>query len=334
MGGTAAAPIQVRGILKNKAAGIYYLCVDEIREIVNVRVGNETLSRAETAATGPGGWGLGVDEAEIDLASFNAAIAAVDAAGLKLDGMLYEQKVARNWITEICRAIRGNYEIGTDGKRRLYIEAPGVSEFLYTEANMELVSAGLGAFDGRVYNKGRLDYFFNPFTGSFMQSAFVTGTIMTESDKVPPPVPVVTVKAFMKTVNVLLSLPSYPADMRGYVVYRHTSNSSGGATQIGSVSAQGATQFADNVDSYGSYYYWAKSVDVWGNHSAFSPVASVTTESLISEDLSATALKMPTGAILSLSAKNCTAESIAEENGVKDVSGHGNHGRAYNGVEI
>ncbi len=153
VGGTAAEPIQVRGILKNKAAGIYYLCVGEIREIVNVRVGNETLSRAEaaakgyvcytgaagqaaepgvayvqitdpelrknadgsyveigaevvglklgahnveecrngarfllwllkTAATGPGGWGLGVDEAEIDLASFNTAIAAVDAAGL------------------------------------------------------------------------------------------------------------------------------------------------------------------------------------------------------------------------------------------------------------
>ncbi|MDD3001979.1 MAG: LamG domain-containing protein, partial [Candidatus Riflebacteria bacterium] len=51
-------------------------------------------------------------------------------------------------------------------------------------------------------------------------------------------------------------------------------------------------------------------------------------------DLSADAIKMPTGAILSLSAKNCTTASIAEVDGVKDVSGNGNHGRAYGGVEV
>lgn len=51
-------------------------------------------------------------------------------------------------------------------------------------------------------------------------------------------------------------------------------------------------------------------------------------------DLSADAMKMPTGALLSLTAKNCTTASIAEVGGVKDVSGNGNHGQAFGGVEV
>ena len=242
VGGTTTNPIPVKGILKNKTNGIYYLCVGEIHEIVNVRVGTEKLTRAEaeakgyicytgaadqenepgiayiqitdpnlrknsdgsyveigaevlglklgthtseecrngarfllwllkTAATGPCGWGLGIDEADIDLDSFATAIAAVDAAGLKLDGLIYEQKTARNWITEICRAIRGIYEIGSDGKRRLFVQAPSSSEFTFTDSDIELVSDGMGAFTGRVYNKGRLNYSYNSFTGIFMQFA-------------------------------------------------------------------------------------------------------------------------------------------------------------------
>lgn len=51
-------------------------------------------------------------------------------------------------------------------------------------------------------------------------------------------------------------------------------------------------------------------------------------------DISATALKLPTGSILRLSAKNCTTASIAEANGVKDVSGNGNHGKANGDVSV
>lgn len=55
---------------------------------------------------------------------------------------------------------------------------------------------------------------------------------------------------------------------------------------------------------------------------------------ITANNISATALKMPTGSILRLSAKNCTTASIAETNGVKDVSGNGNHGQAFGGVTV
>lgn len=58
---------------------------------------------------------------------------------------------------------------------------------------------------------------------------------------------------------------------------------------------------------------------------------------LEASSIAASALKMPTGSILRLSAKNCTTASIAETetNGVKDVSGYyGSHGRAYGNVTV
>ena len=50
-------------------------------------------------------------------------------------------------------------------------------------------------------------------------------------------------------------------------------------------------------------------------------------------DLSADAIKMPTGALLSLTAKNCTTASIAEVGWCKRCFGNGNHGRGV-GVEV
>ncbi len=244
VGGSTASPIDVKGILKSKTDGIYYLCVGEIHEIVNVRVGDKTLTRAEaesagymtytgsasqslepgiayiqitdpnlrknddgtyveigagvvglklgthtadecrngarfllwllkTARVGACEWGLGISESDIDLATFTTAIADVDAEGLKLDGVIYDRRVAQSWINEICRCIRGSYEIGENGKRRLFIsKASDTSSYTYTKNNIELVRFGVGAYTGRVFNLGRLDYAYNPITGLFMQSAY------------------------------------------------------------------------------------------------------------------------------------------------------------------
>lgn len=242
IGGNADNPIPVKGILKSKSDAIYYLCIGEIHEIVNVRVGDKTMTRAQaesngymcytgsasqtnepgiayiqitdtskrlnddgsyveigaeviglklgthtvaecrngarflywllkTASTGICGWGLGIDESQIDTTSFNTAIAYVDSIGLKLDGVMYDNRSAQSWIDEICRVIRGTYEIGSDGKRRLTIDVASTSAYIYTKDNIELVRFGAGAYTGRVYNKGVLNYSYNPVTGMFMQSA-------------------------------------------------------------------------------------------------------------------------------------------------------------------
>ena len=84
-----------------------------------------------------------------------------------------------------------------------------------------------------------------------------------------------------------------------------------------------------------SRVYYAVAVDRNGNESAMSAASAASTPLKVSDaDLSADAIKMPSGALLSLTAKNCTTASIAEVGGVKDVSGNGNHGRAYGGVEV
>lgn len=245
IGGNANNPIPVKGILKSKTDAIYYLCIGEIHDIVKVRVGDKTMTRAEaeqngymcytgsasqtnepgiayiqitdsskrlnddgsyvdigaeviglklgnhtveecrngarflywllkTPSTGACGWGLGIDEDLIDSASFETAITYVDLIGtngLKLDGVMYENRSAQNWIDEICRVIRGTYEIGSDGKRRLSIDVASTSAYTYTKDNIELIRFGAGSFTGRVYNKGTLDYCYNPITGLFMQSA-------------------------------------------------------------------------------------------------------------------------------------------------------------------
>ena len=242
IGGNTNNPIPVKGILKSKSDAIYYLCIGEIHDIVNVRVGDTTMTKAQaeakgymcytgsasqtnepgiayiqitdttkrlnddgsyvdigaeviglklgthtveecrngarflywllkTSASGACGWGLGISTNDIDTASFETAITYVDLIGLKLDGIMYDNRSAQNWIDEICRAIRGTYEIGTDGKRRLTIDVASTSSYTYTKDNIELVRFGAGAFTGRVYNKGTLDYCYNPITGMFMQTS-------------------------------------------------------------------------------------------------------------------------------------------------------------------
>lgn len=236
VGGTVAEPHLIKGILIDKTAGIYLLCVGEIHQVVKVYRGTEELSigydaytgtalqasyagiayvqitdedllfnddgsyveiSAEvvgvklgastieecrngarflqylltTAATGACGWGLGIASEDLDSTSFTTAISRLDTAGLKLDGVFYFRQTAQAWIDQICQAIRGSYSIGGDGKRRLFVNASGSSVKTYDESNMRVLRDGKGAYTGRVYNKGKLDYGYNPITGQFMQSA-------------------------------------------------------------------------------------------------------------------------------------------------------------------
>lgn len=156
--------------------------VDIGAEVIGLKLGNHTVEECrngarflywllKTASSGVCGWGLGISTNDIDTASFETAITYVDLIGLKLDGVLYDNRSAQNWIDEICRAIRGTYEIGTDGKRRLAIDIASTSSYTYTKDNIELVRFGAGSFTGRVYNKGILNYSYNPVTGMFMQSS-------------------------------------------------------------------------------------------------------------------------------------------------------------------
>jgi hypothetical protein len=234
-GGNSTKPHLVKGILIDKTAGIYLLCVGEIHQVVKVYRGTEEITTGFTAYTGTAGqtdyagfayvqlideairknddgsyveisadiiglklgsatieqcrngarvlyyllttakdgvcgWGLGIGTSEINTTAFNQAISDVDAAGLKFDGIFYFRQAAQSWIDQICLAIRGAYSIGRDGKRALYINKSAASAKTYTETNMRMLRHGVGSYTGRVYNKGKLDFDYNPITGQFMQS--------------------------------------------------------------------------------------------------------------------------------------------------------------------
>jgi len=151
-------------------------------DVVGVKLGTHTIEECrnggrflywllKTAREGTCGWGLGIAEADIDSTAFTTAISRIDAAGLKLDGVLYFRQTAQSWIDQICQAIRGSYSIGADGKRRLFVNASASSEQTYTRKNVELMRHGKGAFTGRVYNKGQLEFAYNPITAQFLQKA-------------------------------------------------------------------------------------------------------------------------------------------------------------------
>jgi hypothetical protein len=169
------------------------------------------------------------------------------------------------------------------------------------------------------------------------KSDFITGTITVQGDDIPPGKPSISATSSLKNVSINLSLASVPSDMAGFEIYRNTSNNSGTATKIGYVeSTKGIAKTVDLETEYGSsYYYWAKAVDTWGNPSVFSDAFGPLTISMIlNNDVSPEAIRQAIGSVASWSAKNCTTASIAEASGVKDVSGNGNHGRAYGGVAV
>lgn len=151
-------------------------------DVIGLKLGSATIEQCRngarvlyylltTAKDGVCGWGLGIATSEINTTAFNQAISDVDAAGLKFDGIFYFRQAAQSWIDQICLAIRGAYSIGRDGKRALFINKSAASAKTYTETNMRMLRHGVGAYTGRVYNKGKLDFDYNPITGQFMQSA-------------------------------------------------------------------------------------------------------------------------------------------------------------------
>lgn len=169
------------------------------------------------------------------------------------------------------------------------------------------------------------------------KSSYITGTLTTEGDTVPPGKPAIAATSSLKNVKISLSLGTVPSDMAGFEIYRNTSNNSGSATKVGTISSKtGEAQFVDMAENYGDqYYYWCKAFDTWGNKSVFSDAFGPLTISMIlSADVSPEAIKQAIGSVAAWSAKNCTTASIAEASGVIDVSGNANHGQAFGGVAV
>lgn len=169
------------------------------------------------------------------------------------------------------------------------------------------------------------------------KSSYITGTLTTEGDTVPPGKPSISATSSLKNVKINLSLGTVPSDMAGFEIYRNTSNNSGSATKVGTISSKtGEAQFVDMAENYGDqYYYWCKAFDTWGNPSVFSDAFGPMTISMIlSADVSPEAIKQAIGSVAAWSAKNCTTASIAEASGVIDVSGNANHGQAFGGVAV
>lgn len=151
-------------------------------DVIGLKLGSHSIEECRNGARflqyllstpkdGICGWGLGISSSEINSASFATAISRVDAAGLKMDGVFYFRQIAQSWIDQICQAIRGDYEIGENGQRRLFVNANTASVKTYTKKNIKLLRDGKGSYSGQVYNKGRLEFDYNPLTGIFMQSA-------------------------------------------------------------------------------------------------------------------------------------------------------------------
>ena len=152
-------------------------------EIVGLKLGNHTEEECrngarflywflKTPSSGVGGWGCGIDESEIDTASFTSAISKVDLMGLKLDGVMWLRQSAQSWIDQICQAIHGSYSIGANGKRKLFIDYAGAASKKTFNANKIILNKyGKDSYANTVYNKGMLSYGYNPVTGLFMQSA-------------------------------------------------------------------------------------------------------------------------------------------------------------------
>lgn len=122
-----------------------------------------------TANSGACGWGLGVPSGDIDATSFNAAIAACDSLGFKIDGVINERRAASVWIDQICRAMRGKF-IKKNGKHTLTVDADTSSVKTYTGLNMVIDSFGRGIYSDRK-NRVVVDYRFDVADGRLLGSA-------------------------------------------------------------------------------------------------------------------------------------------------------------------
>ena len=165
-------------------------------------------------------------------------------------------------------------------------------------------------------------------------SDYITGQITSTGDTVPPAIPTIVLNSTEKIVIVKCAIDNPPSDMGGFQIWRkkHTKEV---FTLVGNVAANfGYASFPDHVEIFVEYDYKAKSYDRSGNLSDFSNVVSITPTGIEATELAATALKIPTGAILTLNAKGLDTESIKTAGGVIDGSGFGHHGQAFGGVTV
>jgi predicted phage tail protein len=104
-------------------------------------------------------------------------------------------------------------------------------------------------------------------------------------DTAPPGVPTsLSATAAFATVAISWTPPAGEPDVIAFEVWRATTNSSGASSFVRRVTG---TSFSDtNLAPATQYFYFVKSVDVWGNVSAFSASTNATTVRLVSNDLS------------------------------------------------
>ena len=128
-------------------------------------------------------------------------------------------------------------------------------------------------------------------------SAPITDTIVTAADTTAPLKPQTpTLSLLFKSIRVRCWQNAVKAaDLAGFKVFRHTSNDSASATEIGFAPCAGnedGVVFLDETTGYGTtYYYWSKAVDSSGNASAFSdPAGPMVTTAIVAGDVATGAI--------------------------------------------
>ena len=140
----------------------------------------------------------------------------------------------------------------------------------------------------------------------------VLEAVTTTGDTTAPNAPSVSASGYLKVIKVEIALENPPSDLAGFEIWKNTENNANAASLAGYVAAvNGAAFFIDQAPSYLSeMYYWAKSVDAWGNKSPFSASSLPTHVSqILSGDITANQI---------IGKHFTTAEDVGEEvDGVK-----------------
>ena len=156
-----------------------------------------------------------------------------------------------------------------------------------------------------------------------------TPVVRTISNNLPtpstPPVPVVQ----STTTGCVAEFSGIPKDENiVWLIIKEGENELGRATILGEYMSV-SIQLRSGTHTLSAYFVNQFSKSSQARTFTATPLGDIT-----ANNISATALAMPTGSILRLSAKNCTTASIIAENGVKDVSGYGNHGEGHQNVTV
>lgn len=238
---------------------------------------------------------------------------------------------------------------GTDGNTtayyRLQATAPTVNcqylEFGYKEKNAANYIFALGQLSSGTWYvtieglvPGQLYYFAARAVNNANAAGYTQGTLAeitnggsgytAPGDTTAPAVPTgLTATAGTGKSIVLDWDDNTEKDLSCYYIYRHTSNSFGGASKIAEARV---SRFTDTVPAYSTtYYYWLKAVDFTGNASSNTAVAVSATSSKITNDEINTvaADKITTGTItgqtITISASSYL--DISAPSGIRVLSG-------------